>query len=62
MAHEPTRDMAEFPGSLDATFLKDLQVGPRCLDADMWWSVWTRAAASSSKTGLASRLQVRVYV
>ena len=27
--HEPTRDMAEFPGSLDATFLKDLQVSPR---------------------------------
>ncbi len=27
MPHEPTRDMAEFPGSLDATFLKDLQVG-----------------------------------
>ena len=26
LPHEPARDMAEFPGSLDATFLKDLQV------------------------------------
>jgi hypothetical protein len=27
LPHEPARDMAEFPRSLDATFLKDLQVG-----------------------------------
>ena len=47
MAHEPTRDMPSSLAAWDATFLKDLQVGPRCLDADMWWSVWTRAAASS---------------
>jgi len=34
--HEPTRDMAEFPGSLDATFLKDLQVRPCSWTGGTW--------------------------